>query len=174
MDGVATDVVDRLVQLGERLSARGKFSSTREWMRASGVSESYLSVLRHRKKVGQEPDVQREQLDALAKTANVSVAWLSSGVGSIDDPYETERIEVLTQQAAKELLAEHPEIDKSFLLDMVFEYGEKGLRGADRDDVKAIMLHRWQNRAATGEAEEIERAASKQAADRRAKRRGKL
>ena len=79
------------VTLLERLEAtrRRLGISQREWSRRSGLAEEHLGVILSRLRKSPSADIERETVAALAKGAQVSLAWLASGEGSPDADDDT-------------------------------------------------------------------------------------
>jgi transcriptional regulator with XRE-family HTH domain len=76
----AVSLLDRLNETLQRLNL-----TQREWARRAGLAdERHLGVILSRLRKNPNADIERETLNALARGAGISVAWLSSGVGSPD------------------------------------------------------------------------------------------
>jgi hypothetical protein len=65
--------------------AHGNVGGARAWCEKARISSSYLGTFLTRDRRGQESDIGVSILSKLADAANVSFAWLATGVGSPSD-----------------------------------------------------------------------------------------
>lgn len=70
------DALGQLLARIEEILASKRFESERDWCRRAGVSESYIGALRAKRAKGDAQTAKLEQVEKLARAANVSVDYL--------------------------------------------------------------------------------------------------